>query len=130
MAGHGTVRILIVDDDVGLRAALLAVFAGRPRYTVETATDGHDGFARLSTFRPHVVLLDLRRPGLDGVEFCRAVKADPATRAARILAMSALPEHGARMLDAGADAFLAKPFTLIQLEFEIERLLSIPPPAD
>lgn len=125
IAGHGAVRILIVDDDAGLRGALLAVFAGDPHYTVQAATDGHDGLAKVGTFRPHVVLLDLRMTGLDGADLCRILKADPATRSTRILAMSALPEHEARerMLAAGADAFLAKPFTLAQLEAELARLL-------
>jgi DNA-binding response OmpR family regulator len=125
MAGHGAVRILIIDDDAGLRGALLAVFAGSPRYTVQAATDGHDGLAQIGTFRPHLVVLDLRTAGLDSADLCRMVKADPTTRATRILAMSALSEHEgrARMLDAGADAFLAKPFTLTQLEAEVTRLV-------
>jgi sigma-B regulation protein RsbU (phosphoserine phosphatase) len=125
IAGHGAKRILVVDDDAGLRGALLAVFMGNPRYTVQAAADGHDGLARIGTFRPDVVLLDLRLPGLDGADLCRAVRADPATREVRILAMSALPDHEARerMLAAGADAFLAKPFTLAQLEAELRRLV-------
>lgn len=125
MASHGAVRILIIDDDAGLRGALHAIFVGNPRYTVQAATDGHDGLAKIGTFRPHLVLLDLRVPGFDDADLCRAVKADPATAATRILAMSALPEHEARerMVAAGADAFLAKPFTLTQLEIEVARLL-------
>jgi len=125
ISDRGTFRILIIDDDAGLRGALLAILVGNPRYTVQAATDRHDGLARIGTFRPHLVLLDLRMPGLDGADLCRAVKADPATRATRILAMSALPEDEARerMLAAGADAFLAKPFTLPQLEAEVARLL-------
>jgi sigma-B regulation protein RsbU (phosphoserine phosphatase) len=78
IAGHGATRILVVDDDAGLRGALLAVFMGNPRYTVQAATDGHDGLARIGTFRPDVVLLDLRLPGLDGADLCRAVRARPA----------------------------------------------------
>jgi DNA-binding response OmpR family regulator len=125
IAGRGSTRILIIDDDAGLRGALLAIFVGNPRYTVQAATDGHDGLAKIGAFRPHLVLLDLHMPGLDGSDLCKTVKADPATRATRILAMSALPEHEARsrMLAAGADAFLAKPFTLTQLETEVTRLL-------
>lgn len=124
-AGHGAVRILIIDDDAGFRGALLAVFAGNPRYTAQAAADGHDGLARIGTFRPHLVLLDLRMPGLAGADLCRMMKADPTTHATRILAMSALPEHEGRepMLAAGADAFLAKPFTLTQLEAEVTRLV-------
>ena len=125
IAGPDAFRILIVDDDAGLRGALHAIFVGNPRYAVQAATDGQDGLAKTGMFRPHVVLLDLRMPGLDGADFCRTVKADPATSVTRILAMSALPEHEARerMLAAGADAFLAKPFTLAQLEIEVARLL-------
>lgn len=126
MIDHSAVRILIIDDDVGLRGALLAVFAALPRYQALAAAGAEDGLLIAGTFRPHIVLLDLRMPGLNGVEFCRAIKADPATSSARVLAMSALPEHEERMREAGADAFLAKPFTLIQLEAEIERLLPSP----
>jgi adenylate cyclase len=124
-AGPGAFRILIIDDDPGLRGALLAIFVGKPCYTVQAATDGADGLARINTFRPHLVLLDLRMPGQDGADLCRAVKADPVTRATRILAMGAPREHEARerMLAAGADAFLGKPFTLTQLEAEVTRLL-------
>ena len=124
-SGAEPVRILIVDDDAGLRVALLAIFRANPRYSAQVATDGADGLARITTFRPHLVLLDLRGPGLDGADLCRAVKASPATRSTRILAMSGLPdsETRPRMLAAGADAFLAKPFTLTQLEAEMGRLV-------
>lgn len=118
------VRILIVDDDAGLRRALVAVFRGDPRYTVQVARDGHDGLTRIATFRPHLVLVDLQMPGLDGAELCRAVKSSSETRSTSILAMSGLAdgEAEARMLAAGADAFLPKPFTLNELEAEVARL--------
>ena len=118
------IRILILDDDAGVRRALVAVFRGDPRYTVQVAGDGHDGLARIATFRPHLVLVDLQMPGLDGAELCRTVKSSPETRSTRILAMSGLVdgEVEARMLAAGADAFLPKPFTVTQLEAEVARL--------
>jgi len=118
------VRILIVDDDAGLRGALLALFGADPRYAVQAAADGPDGLIRIEGFRPHLVLLDLRMPGLDGAELCRIVKSSPATRSIRILGMSGLGDDAARayMLAAGADAFLPKPFTLSELEAEVARL--------
>ena len=118
------VRILIVDDDAGLRGALLAVFRGNPRFTAQAATDGHDGLARIATFRPHLVLVDLRMPGLDGADLCRVLRSSPETRSIRILAMSGLADDEVRerMLAAGADAFLAKPFTLTDLEATVARL--------
>ena len=123
-SGSERVRLLIVDDDAGLRTALLAIFGAHPRYSAQAATDAADGLARISTFRPHLVLLDLRRPGADGADLCRAVKAAPEPLSPRILAMGGPPDDGARqrMLDAGADGFLSKPFTLGQLEAEVARL--------
>jgi CheY-like chemotaxis protein len=118
------IRVLIVDDDAGLRTALLAIFGAHLRYSAQAATDAADGLARIESFRPHLVLLDLQRPGTDAAEVCRAVKASPAGRSTRILAMGGPSDEGAgqRLLAAGADAFLAKPFTLGQLEAEVARL--------
>jgi DNA-binding response OmpR family regulator len=121
--GPGPTRILIIDDDAGLREALLAIFAAEPRYAAQVARDGPEGLARIATFRPHLVLLDLHMPGLSGADLCRAVRASPVSRAMRILAMSALPDQEVLMLAAGADAFLSKPFTLTDLEATLARLL-------
>ena len=120
------IRILIVDDDAGLRTALLAIFSAHPRYSAQAATDAADGLARLESFRPQLVLLDLQRRGVDAAEVCRAVKASAAGRSARVLAMSGPSDTsaGPRLLAAGADAFLAKPFTLGQLESEVACLTS------
>jgi CheY-like chemotaxis protein len=118
------IRILIVDDDAGLRAALLAIFGGHPSYSAQAARDAADGLARVESFRPHLVLLDLQRSKVDAAEVCRAVKASAAGPSTRILAMGGASDEGAaqRLLAAGADAFLAKPFTLGQLEAEVARL--------
>jgi len=123
-SGSERIRILIIDDDAGLRTALLAIFTAHPRYSAEAATDPADGLSRISTFRPHLVLLDHRRPGAGGAELCRAVKAAPEPHSPRILAMGGPPddETRRRMVDAGADGFLSKPFTLGQLEAEVARL--------
>src|SRR5262249_50398145 len=115
------IRILIVDDDPGLRTALLAIFGAPPRDSAQAARDAAGGLARIESFRRHLVLLDLQRPGVGAAEICRAVKSAPAGRSARILAMGGPSDAGAgpRLLAAGADAFLAKPFTLGQLEAEV-----------
>jgi two-component system, OmpR family, phosphate regulon response regulator PhoB len=123
-SGAEPVRILIVDDDAGLRTALLAIFGAHPRYSAQAATDAADGLARVNAFRPHLVLLDLRRPGVDGAALCRAMKAAPEMHTVRILVMGGPDddEERQRWLAAGADGFLAKPFTLSQLEAEVARL--------
>ncbi len=122
---EGVIRILIVDDDANLLDMLMEGLRRNRAYTVEGARDGHDGLAKVGTFVPHLLILDLQLPGLDGLQVCRKVKADPATRSVKILAITARPEWALhdQALEAGADGFLAKPFRLAELQAEVTRLL-------
>ena len=121
-------RILIVDDDANLLDILVEGLRQHLAYQVEGARDGHDGLAKLGTFSPHLVILDLQLPGLDGLEICRKIKADPAMRPVKILAITARPEWTLheQALEAGADGFLAKPFRLAELQAEVARLVGAP----
>ena len=105
-------RVLIVDDDPFIAEYLGAVLEKSALHPVlEAAQDGFDAGLKVATFGPQVVLLDLMMPGLDGFEVCRRIKADPATRSIRVLAMSSAAEEGnrRRILDAGAEIFFPKP---------------------
>jgi len=118
--------ILVVDDEPEMVALVSDALRGiRPAPKLEAAFDGYEGMLKVGTFRPHLLVLDLRMPGLDGFEVCRRIKADPATGGTKILAITAYPENSARerALQSGADAFLAKPFTLKALKAEVRRLL-------
>lgn len=119
-------RILVVDDDPQVVEVLLdALRATHPAPKLEAAFNGYEGLLKVGTFRPHLLVLDLRMPGLDGFEVCRRIKGEPATQATRVLAMTAYPEESAKeeALRCGADAFLAKPFAIRELEVQMERLL-------
>lgn len=120
-------RILIVDDDPEVVALLMdALRRTRPAAKLETAFDGYEGILKVGTFRPDLLVLDLRMPGVDGLEVCRRIKGDPATRTTRILAITAYPEDYARerAFECGADAFLTKPFTVKALKARVRRLIS------
>jgi two-component system OmpR family response regulator len=125
-------KILIVDDDAALLDTLWEALTWDGRYKVEVAQDGYEGLIKVGSFAPNLLLLDIRMPGLNGFQVCRRVKADPATRATRILAITG---HGGaltreQILEAGADGFLEKPLGLDALQAEVARLLAvIPPPA-
>jgi len=82
---------------------------------------------RVGTFYPHLLILDLRMPGLDGFEVCKRVKEYPVTRPIKIVAITAYPEENARerILTAGADAFLEKPIQFVKLQTEVARLLGV-----
>jgi excisionase family DNA binding protein len=108
----GPLRILVVDDDrtvVTLLRELLAEGEAPP--TVECAYDGFEAGLKVQSFAPDVVLLDLKMPGLDGIEVCRQIKQMPGHADVRVIAMTAdlSPANADALRAAGAEACLAKP---------------------
>lgn len=126
---EGPPRILIVDDDPRVLDLLVVTLGLEQGYKVEAAQDGYEGLIKVGTFRPHLLILDLRMPGLDGFQVCRRVKANPATHSTKILAITAYAEGNARerILEVGADGFLQKPFQLTALQAEVARLVGHKP---
>lgn len=118
--------ILVVDDEPEVVALVSdALRALRPAPKLETALDGYEGILKAGAFRPDLLVLDLRMPGLDGLKVCRHIKGASATRSTKILAITAYPEEFTKeeALQAGADAFLTKPFTIGALRAQVKRLL-------
>ena len=109
-----TTRILIVDDDNDFIKYLIEVFS-RVDASVKTmvANNGFEAGRLVQSFQPHVVLLDLLMPGMDGFEACQTIKQAPASKATRVVAMTGFYDDGnvSRILDAGAETCLCKPFT-------------------
>lgn len=124
-AAEGQLRILVVDDDPRLRETLVDALRLEPRFRVEGAGDSYEGLIKVGTFQPHLLVLDVRMPGLDGFQVCRRVKEDPVTYGTKILAITGHVEGAARarLFEAGADAFLGKPFRLEALHAEVAHLL-------
>lgn len=126
-------RVLVIDDEESLVSLVVDGFRQFwPDAKVETATDGYEGLIQLGAFRPHLAIIDLRMPALDGFEVCRRVKANPVTRGTRIIAISAYLAAPAtrRALDAGADVFVPKPFAIRALVAHAAALLGGAPPWD
>jgi excisionase family DNA binding protein len=118
-------KILIVDDDAALLDTLWEALTWDGRYKVEVAQDGYEGLIKVGSFAPNLLVLDIRMPGLNGFQVCRRVKADPATRETRILAITGQGAQDTReqILEAGADGFLEKPIRLDDLQAEVARLV-------
>jgi excisionase family DNA binding protein len=110
--GSGRPKVLVVDDEASIRDAFTEHLASRSRpYEVLPAADGFEAGRLMATFRPDVVLLDLKMPGIDGFQICRTIKADPETANTAVIAMTGYytPETEARALECGALRCFAKP---------------------
>jgi len=96
---------------------------------LEGASNGYEGLLKVGTFCPDLLVLDLRMQDLDGLEVRRRIKANPATRATRILMITAFSEAGtaAEARRAGADGFLTKPLQLDDLKEQVDRLIHAGP---
>ncbi|MGH8563839.1 MAG: CHASE domain-containing protein [Gammaproteobacteria bacterium] len=104
-------RVLVVEDDPqsrGLFRDLLLPLG----FELYEAADGEEGLRQAQAHRPDAILMDMRLPGLDGLEATRRIRALPEFEHTLIIAISASAfEHNrARCLEAGADDFLPKPF--------------------
>jgi two-component system cell cycle response regulator DivK len=113
--------VLVVEDFTDNRD-LLAEYLTFRGFTVAAAADGAAAVRMARERVPDVILMDLRMPGLDGWEATRQLKADPATAAVPVVAVTAhalRPEvESAR--DAGCDAVVAKPFDIAALADALE----------
>ncbi len=103
-------RILIIEDnpDNMMLSALVLKKAG---HTVLSASDAEAGLILARTELPDLILMDIQLPGMDGLEATALLKADDATRAIPVIALTALAMHGdeARIRAAGCDGYIAKP---------------------
>ena len=119
-------RILVADDNPGTVAVLLEALSDDPRgFALASATDGYDALVKVGSFKPTVLVLDVLMPGLNGIEVCRRLRAGRETAGIRILGITGQPTLIADLLDAGADACLAKPWRLEELRSELDRLLAL-----
>ena len=113
-------RVLIVDDDQQLRE-LLRTTLGFLDVEVDEGATGAEAVASIAARRPDVIVLDVGLPDRDGLTICRELKDDPATENVQIIVLTGA-DAGAEAQTAGADAFLRKPFSPLELLAVVERL--------
>lgn len=116
--------IVAADDDEDI-LALVTLRLQRLGYRVAAARDGEEALAAVAAERPACVVLDAMMPRVDGYETIRRLRADAATRHLPVVLLSARARSAdaAAGLDAGADAYLAKPFRGEQLVAVLDQLL-------
>ncbi|MBL9014923.1 MAG: sigma-54-dependent Fis family transcriptional regulator [Myxococcales bacterium] len=114
-------RILVVDDEVNARRALSSLLHDEG-YEVETAADAFKALGKYASFEPHVVITDLKMPGMDGIELLARVKEleDPAA----VILITAFSDVSSAVeaMRAGAADYLAKPLSLPHLLISLDRV--------
>ena len=108
------VKILVVDDEKAVLSVIRRFLErSKTSFQVEVAMDGYDAGHQVATFKPDVVFLDLRLPGIDGFEVCQRIKSAPENVATSVIAMTGYYEGEAvnRVIELGASMCLQKPFT-------------------
>ena len=115
---------LVADDDADI-LTLITITLERDGYEVIVARNGTQAFDLAVARVPHLVVLDLMMPGIDGCEVTRMLRAEPSTKDVPIVIVTAFAEESqaARALAAGADSYLRKPFSPKELVAKTASLL-------
>ena len=123
--GLGRKRVLVIDDDDGIRKITQLLVEGLG-HDVEAARDGIEGLAKLQ-LGVDLVLLDVVMPGLDGFDVCRRIRQDPAGRDVPVIMVTTLEtrEHRLHAVEAGANDFIAKPVEETELRVRATSLLKL-----
>jgi response regulator RpfG family c-di-GMP phosphodiesterase len=114
-------RILLVDDDPALRTLLRTTFEVADVAVVEAA-DAVAARRKIRRARPDVIVLDINMPGTTGLELCAELKSAPATRDIPIVLLTGSEDGAEAAKRAGANAFVRKPFSPLELLSVAERL--------
>ncbi len=116
-------RLLIADDDTVLRTLVSTTLASSARECFQ-ARDGREAWDLIQSERPDVVILGLTLPHIGGLELCRRIKRDPDLAHIVVVVLTASPGRRAASLEAGAAAFLVKPFHPLELMQTIDRVFA------
>ncbi len=116
--------VLVIDDQENI-IEFIKLGLKYEGFLVESAADGPQGLAAAQRINPDLIILDLMLPGIDGLEVCRRLRANPTTKDIPILMLTAKDDVRDRItgLDTGADDYLTKPFSFEELVARIRAIL-------
>ncbi|MBA4111231.1 MAG: hypothetical protein C0487_16745 [Leptothrix sp. (in: Bacteria)] len=110
MPGH---RIMIIDDN-HMNLELVSYMLEAAAFTVKVEVDAATALNSIPDFKPHLILMDIQLPGMDGLELTGLLKGNPLTSHIVIVAFTAYAMKGdhAKMLGAGCDGYISKPINV------------------
>ncbi len=117
-------RILLVDDEPDI-LEFVSYNLSKEGYQIFTAPDGAEALKVAAECRPHLILLDMMMPRMDGLQTCKALREMEETADARIVFLSALSEEENQLtgFDAGADDYIAKPIRMNLLKSRVNAIM-------
>jgi len=124
-------RVLIVDDEANVRKALTTMLR-KAGYDTREAADGEEALTVLPHYRPHAVLLDLRMPGLDGMETLRRLRSHPDNMQPSVVMMTAygMASDVMEAMKLGAFDYVQKPFDLTEVKQVVAKAVAMQQTAD
>lgn len=120
-------KLLVIDDDEAFREFVhdaLDVFAN---FELKNAEDGMKGALLLGSWKPSLVILDIRMPHMDGIELLKLMRENPDLAGTRVIVASAhlSPELTAQLEELEADAILEKPVHLVKFVASVQKLVDL-----
>jgi two-component system phosphate regulon response regulator PhoB len=114
----------VVDDSKAIRD-LLSSFLRTEGYRVDLASSGKEALEQARNNNPQIVLLDVKMPGIDGLETCRRLRAEKKTRYIPVIMITGFGANNFEADDVGADDFMDKPFNLKDLAMRLKSAIRI-----
>lgn len=117
--------ILVVDDSATVRK-FVSVSLSMQGFSVVSASDGMDALEKLPREKVDLVITDLNMPNMDGFEFIRALRDNPAYRELPVIILSSLGDNVSRETGSrlGVSSYVVKPFSLEKIQYEVAKYLS------
>jgi DNA-binding NtrC family response regulator len=115
-------RILVVDDEVNARTALAELLRDEG-YEVEMAADAFKALGKYESFSPHIVVTDLKMPGMDGVELVKKIRSSEDPAAVIVMTAFGAVQTAVDAMRAGAADYLTKPINFGELVLVLDRVL-------
>ncbi len=116
-------RILIVDDEPNARTALAELLRGEG-FDVETAADGFKALGKIGAFAPHIVITDLKMPGMDGIDLVKKLRAMDDAPAVVVMTAFGAVDTAIDAMRAGAEEYLTKPLNFDELLVVVQKVLA------
>jgi diguanylate cyclase (GGDEF)-like protein len=118
-------KLLIVEDDLDI-SNMLKIFFGSQNYLVETALRGSDALEMTRHNLPHLIILDIMLPDVDGFEVCRTLRTHTRTSHVPIIFLTQKDERSDKLqgLELGADDYITKPFDIEELKLRVQRAIT------